>query len=104
MFSQERTFGIEIEFVCKRIDAVQRHLDRRGLTGWHLKTDSTVKPNAQQQSQNFGNTGRELVSPILKGNDGLRQLKLACEALEAAGARVNKSCGLHVHHGQATWE
>lgn len=40
----------------------------------------------------------ELVSPPLAGEEGFRQLKFACQALNAANAKVNKNCGLHVHH------
>jgi hypothetical protein len=41
--------------------------------------------------------GFEVVSPILSGDEGLRQLRAACDALKAAGAKVNKSTGMHVH-------
>lgn len=42
--------------------------------------------------------GAELVSPILRGIDGRRQLRLAMRALRNAGATADRSCGLHVHH------
>ncbi len=41
----------------------------------------------------------ECVSPVLSGTDGKRTLKRACKTLNAAGARVNHTCGLHVHIG-----
>lgn len=44
----------------------------------------------------------ECVSPILEGNeDGFAKVQKACAALNAKGARVNKSCGYHVHIGAA---
>jgi hypothetical protein len=41
----------------------------------------------------------EIVSPVLKGADGLRQLKAVCDWLNAVGAKVNRSTGFHVHVG-----
>jgi hypothetical protein len=40
----------------------------------------------------------ELVSPPLRGRDGFSQLKKICEVLVELGAKVNRSCGFHVHH------
>lgn len=39
----------------------------------------------------------EYISPILKGEEGLKVLKLFCEGLEKSGAKVDYRCGLHVH-------
>lgn len=93
-----RKFGVEMEVVgCDRYD-LERELRARGLavynsgythqvmSSWKIVTDASVMG------------GYELVSPPLKGRAGLDQLKKACAALDAAGARVNRSCGLHVHH------
>lgn len=106
-----RTFGVELEFVSRdHGHEVKRQMSLRGLdcriegynhvtkNHWKIVTDSSVRPN-RKQSQNGYNYGLELVSPILKGENGLEQLKIATEALEAAEAKVNKSSGLHVHHG-----
>jgi len=38
----------------------------------------------------------EVVSPVLKS---LKSLKEVCEVITEAGAKVNRSCGLHVHFG-----
>lgn len=92
-----RRFGVEIEFVGATIAGVAREMQRLGLTcttpgythrvtsSWKIVTDATV-------------SGGEVVSPPLRGAEGLAQLQTACEALRAAGARVNGTCGLHVHH------
>lgn len=40
----------------------------------------------------------EIVSPILNGEDGLQAIERVCNVLESIGVRVNKSCGVHVHH------
>lgn len=95
-FNEERTFGIEIEFTTASRETVARLMKQKGLLAevegynhftrrhWKLITDSSC--------------GYELVSPILKGRDGLNQLKLATEASAEAGAKVNRRCGLHIHH------
>jgi hypothetical protein len=40
--------------------------------------------------------GCEFVSPKLRGIEGLKQVEEAIDAINARGARVNASCGLHV--------
>lgn len=92
-----RKFGVEIEYIGDSY-SVAREMNARGVTcnvegyshsvrrSWKIVTDASVSG------------GYELVSPPLSGQDGLDQLQKACEALSAAGARVNRACGLHVHH------
>jgi hypothetical protein len=41
--------------------------------------------------------GCEVVSPILSGSEGLESVRKVVRALKAAGARVDNSCGFHVH-------
>jgi hypothetical protein len=41
----------------------------------------------------------EVVSPVLCGEAGLRQVAVVCAWLKSIGAKVNRSCGLHVHVG-----
>ena len=96
-FNEERTYGIEIEFTTASKDEVARIMRQKGLNaesqGYnHITSRSTWKIITD------GSCGYEAVSPILKGRDGLRQLKLATEALAEAGAKVNRRCGLHIHH------
>lgn len=93
-----RKFGVEIEFIGDADDVARelrrlrvplrdsRRYTHDTLSVWKIVTDSSV------------DGGYELVSPPLSGTAGLNQLKLACEALVAAGASVDRSCGLHVHH------
>ena len=100
-----RQFGIEIEFFgCTPQDLIDQMAARglmcsyRGythqiMTSWKIVTDASVTSTDTGVGR-----GLELVSPILKGKNGRDQLKAACEALAAAGARVDKSCGIHVHH------
>lgn len=103
-FNEDRTYGIEIEFVSdkslsyiadyitskKNIQTQAMGYNHNITVGWKVITDSSC--------------GYELVSPILKGRDGLYQLEKVCEALSEIGAKVNKKCGLHVHHGINDYE
>lgn len=94
-FNESRQFGIEIEFKGNR-DAVVAKLHQLGINVsvvgythevvgyWKMTTDASAE--------------WELVSPILKGRDGLNQVKLVCQALVAGGAKIDKTCGFHVHH------
>ena len=54
---------------------------------WKLVTDSSIS----------GNDTFELVSPILVGEAGLRELEKVCLVLDLCDVKVNGSCGLHVH-------
>lgn len=42
--------------------------------------------------------GCEVVSPPMSGPAAFEQIATVVEALRAAGATINTSCGLHVHH------
>lgn len=101
------TFGVEIEFIGSQ-SAVAAALRSAGLRCeaqsynhrdnadglWKIVDDASVRGDA-----NTSYESGELVSPILSGTDGFKMLRLACDALVSAGARVNQTCGVHVHHG-----
>jgi len=96
----ERTFGIEIEFVNASPRTVATALNEvvdchyEGYTHqvtrhWKVVTDSSLN--------SYDNAG-EVVSPILKGVEGARELERVCTALDTIeGIKVNRQCGLHVH-------
>jgi hypothetical protein len=54
---------------------------------WKIVTDGSIT----------GNNTFELVSPILEGETGLAEMMKVCKILNQCGAKVNKSCGTHVH-------
>lgn len=93
------TIGVEIE--CYNIDKnmIIAALDRRGIkaiaTGYN-HTDSKEHYKLGNDGSIDGNNTCEVVSPILRS---LSSLKEVCEVINEAGAKVNKSCGLHVHFG-----
>jgi len=61
---------------------------------WIAASDSSIHPPS-------GQMGHEIISPILYGQEGLETIKRVMKALKKAGAKVNKSCGLHVTMGVA---
>lgn len=98
-FSFARTFGVEMEIIHQSKDAVLRAIRSAGIscaiegynhntrTHWKIVSDASVTG------------GFEVVSPVLKGEDGLSELKKVCDALVNAGAKIRSCCGLHVHLG-----
>lgn len=93
------TMGVEIECFninksaiintlrAERIDAIN--------TGY-CHTDYADTYKLASDSSIHGNDGCEVVSPILHNLDSLKKV---CDTINAAGAKVNKSCGLHIHFG-----
>jgi hypothetical protein len=97
--AEELTFGIEVEcFVprgCMRVGARHAGIEIGGEwpVGWQAESDgslSSTVPNYMPV---------ELVSPILKGADGIAQIRKVGELLARLDARVNTTCGFHVHVG-----
>jgi hypothetical protein len=107
MNANELTFGIEIETIASN-SAVRNERLRIGQykhgiqvpylpEGWKAEADGSI---------NNSNGGHkcEIVSPVLKGVEGIAQVVEVLKILEAKGHRVNVSCGIHVHVGwQRDW-
>ena len=102
--SENRQFGVEAEFynitptraiaalASVGITATFEGYTHQVMSDWKIVTDGSVT----SRGTGFG-SGLELVSPILKGQEGLETLEKALNALDEAGAKVNTTCGLHVH-------
>jgi hypothetical protein len=114
----ERTFGVELEVVgitqyearrllrslklpvydtCSESWACECETcapepEGKPYSKWTVKSDCSIEAPA-------GHGSCEIVSPVLSGKDGLRQLKKVCQALVDVGVFVNQSCGLHIHIG-----
>lgn len=98
-FIFNRTFGVEMEIVHDNKSNVCRAIRNAGVeciiegynhttrTHWKIVSDASVTG------------GFEVVSPVLKGEEGLNDLKKVCDALMNVGAKIKKCCGLHVHLG-----
>lgn len=100
-----RTFGVEAEFFGITRDTAKRALASVGISStiagrmtsvsnWKLTTDGSVTSLGTGEG-----CGLELVSPILRGVAGMEEAMKALKALTDAGAKVDSSCGLHVHLG-----
>lgn len=102
------TFGVEIECILPQgqsLTSAARAITAAGvpcehqvyghsnITGWKIVTDGSLN-NYQY--------GCEVVSPVLRGEEGFRQMRIVCDTLTAIRAKVTKSCGLHVHVGVGT--
>jgi hypothetical protein len=104
VFNEERTYGVEIEFLensnysksqiaaalngvvnCKNVGYTHEVME-----SWKLTTDSSC--------------GLELVSPILKGRNGFEQIEKVCKVLNDLGIKVDRRCGLHIHHDVSDYE
>jgi len=95
------TIGVEVEFMGPSWEEVRNALRKKGLSAeiegynhqtrryWKIVSDVSV------QGPNRG----EVVSPVLKGKQGLVELRKALMAFQEVGMKVNQSAGLHVHFG-----
>ena len=97
------TFGVEIEcynfmrdnLISKGsengLNIISREYTHQHTNYFKIVSDSSI----------HGENSNEVVSPVLKGKKGLSDLETLCNSLEEIGAKVNRSCGLHVHIGAA---
>jgi len=102
MNANDLTFGVEIETIAPdsavRNDGLRIGPYKRGIQvpylpqGWTAEQDGSI-------DNGHGGHKCEIVSPILKGIEGLAQVAEVLRTLEAKGHRVNASCGVHVHVG-----
>jgi Putative amidoligase enzyme len=93
----EMTFGIEIETTIPRgVLNVGPHGMGSAipqLAGWKADRDPSIRVRDHQHE------ACEFVSPVFKGIEGMRQMMADLAVIKAMGAKVNASCGLHVHVG-----
>ncbi|MFA5262222.1 MAG: amidoligase family protein [Opitutaceae bacterium] len=98
----ELTFGIEIETIATQTSVAAGLVVggyRHGIqvpylpAGWTAQSDGSIRPSGS------GALGCEIVSPILRGAEGLAQVREVMRILVAKGHLVNESCGIHVHVG-----
>jgi hypothetical protein len=112
----DRTFGVEIEIGNRDQCTMADVLRAAGFVVYCNDDVSLNTPNGMlydlpaKKSPFFKNawkvvydgsvrSGCEVVSPILKGQDGLNQIKGVIKAMNKNGARADYRCGLHVHVG-----
>jgi hypothetical protein len=94
---EELTFGVEIETTIPygylRVGPHGAGCAIPQLPGWKADNDPSIRVRSR------GHQGCEFVSPVYKGVAGLRQLLADLAVIKGFGARVNTSCGLHIHVG-----
>ena len=90
------TFGVEIETTIPRgalaVGPHGRGADIPQLPGWKADRDPPIHARGEHEACEF-------VSPVFKDSEGLKQLLRDLATIKALGAKVNASCGLHVHVG-----
>lgn len=110
----ERSFGIELEFISKQYTAAAIAENITRLSGvrvesesynhtvkrhWKIVTDSSLRGTRGE------GYGLELVSPPLKGIEGMEEVEKVVKALNwHSNIEVNRSCGFHVHHDINTFD
>jgi len=95
------TFGIELECGVNH-NAVIAENSMFYYAGYTHHDEREMFKFVTDASVSVQGGSIECVSPILTANeDGFGKAKKACDALNAKGAKVNKSCGYHVHIGAA---
>jgi hypothetical protein len=121
-YFSDRTFGVEIEFfglnyvitpvsgnIIKPYCISSRAKDGRNIQQlckdhnitigsdkdtWHFEKDTSVRGKGHTRY------GAELVSPILRGIEGLVQVYRVFQFLnDIEGLDVDDTCGFHIHHG-----
>jgi Putative amidoligase enzyme len=106
LLPSQRTFGFEAEFfgitpsvatqALAQVGIIAPYVGytHEGTTEWKIVTDQSVT------SRGTGlHRGLELVSPVLRGEEGMALAAKAVNALQAAGGKTDKTCGLHIHLG-----
>jgi len=99
-----RRFGVEIECLIPigRWELAQR-LNEAGVPaseegyGHATRAYWKVTVDGSLNVRGYGWRGCEVVSPVLRTKKHVEELRKVCEVLTEVGAKVNKSCGLHVH-------
>jgi hypothetical protein len=109
--AKDLTFGIEIETIApvaltQQVFGLDGRYAPAELTIGHYKNGIQVPYlpqgwTAERDGSINDSAGRpcEIVSPVLKGEDGIAQVIQVLKTLESKGHKVDASCGVHVHIG-----
>lgn len=95
----DKEFGVEFEAYNVNKTTLRNKLVEIGINceisgythattrHWKIVSDGSLN----------GTNTFELVSPILRGEQGLAEMMKVCRVLKQCNAKVNRSCGTHVH-------
>lgn len=98
-----RSFGVEIEFTrCTQAAAaaaISTALGGRDVrtAGYHSSTTYNEWRIEHDGSVSRNGRGGEAVSPIMRGPEGLAEIKLVVDAIKSVGGSVDRRTGIHVH-------
>jgi len=98
--AQEITANFALQGINHSVTVVGRYrptTDGANVSEWEIKPDGSLRATPTQARNGY--RGIEVVSPVLRGIDGLKALKVVTDALNRNNCKVNKSAGLHIHHG-----
>lgn len=102
----EYTFGIEIECIGNSPAACARSLTAAGVrcndAGYTHAVVADWKAVRDGSLSGGSNGAAEVVSPVLRGQDGMNQVRTVMGILRDAGSHTNSSCGMHIHIGMDT--
>lgn len=109
-FRTHRKFGVEIETVGLSRTQIFDALNKAGINcqieslnhdtrpHWKIVPDgSLIHRYIDSNGLEYAEAGFEVVSPVLSGVKGLLEVEKVVNTLVARGAKVNNTCGLHVH-------
>tara|TARA_R100001440_G_scaffold19195_2_gene32447 strand:- start:18790 stop:19812 length:1023 start_codon:yes stop_codon:yes gene_type:complete len=94
------TFGVEVEFNRESLSRLERHmnaeLEQHNISVAYEGYNHTTRNHWKLVTD--ASCGSELVSPVLQGSAGFRELKLVLQALNSFGITEPEStCGVHIH-------
>ncbi len=94
-----RRFGVEFEAYNVDKYTLKNALKNAGINCEMERYNHTTRAHWKivSDASLSGNDTFELVSPVLQGEAGLIELEKVCKVLEECHAKVNRSCGTHVH-------
>lgn len=104
VFEQSRKFGVEFEIVgisppvavraiansTAEHTVYQESYNHATREHWKVTSDNSLRYRDLSRTA-------EVVSPPLSGSAGIQEVRSVLLALRSAGAKVNRSCGFHVH-------
>jgi len=101
-----RSFGVEMELLAPRTfkpgkvrDSIKRVINQESIvTGYNQKTMKAWKIETDNSIRETHNAcGLEVVSPILRGENGIDLITKVANEAAKQGCFANDSCGLHLH-------
>ena len=99
---QDLTFGVEFEIINASCNDAERIMAAAGYqlhNGGYTHSVMPVWKVVTDASLTSRTSNCEVVSPVLRGTDGMNELRTVAKVLRDAGASVNSSCGMHIHIG-----